>query len=60
MHRPYARYARKRLLYESGMIIQHYFRLNEAHNVPKRCAVVETRAKSYVDHVSGRDEPANE
>ena len=45
MHQAYARYARKRLVYESGTIISECFPHNEAHSVPKACAAEKTRVK---------------
>lgn len=53
MHRAYARYARERLVYESGMFISECFPHNEAHSVPKGCAVEKTRVKSCVENVAG-------
>ena len=35
MHRAYARYARERLVDESGTFISECFPHNEAHSVPK-------------------------
>jgi len=59
MHRAYARYARKRLVYDSGMIISECFPLDEAHSVPKGCAAEQTRVKSCVENVAGLNGPAN-
>ena len=56
MHRAYVRYARKRLEYDSGMIISECFPLDEAHSVPKGCAVAQTRVKACVENVA---RPAN-
>ncbi len=53
MHRAYARYARERLVDESGTFISECFPLDEAHSVPKGCAVEKTRVKSCVENVAG-------
>jgi hypothetical protein len=52
MHRAYARYARERLVDESGTFISECFPHNEAHSVPKGCVVEKARVKSCVENVA--------
>ena len=59
MHWAYARYARKRLVYESGTIISECFPHNEAHSVPKACAAEKARINLCVENVAGPRGPAN-
>jgi hypothetical protein len=57
MHRAYAHYARERLVDESGTIISECFPLDEAHSVPKGCAVEKTRVKPCVENVASPPGP---